>query len=315
MIQPIELALGALVPLATATFVFAAAWRWLPRGGAWTAGVVAGFAAGVFSLDGNKNGWKIAAEHLIRASQSHEWLPLVALAATAPAILALAAKRRWLELVAAAPLCALAPLLLLWKKYQAVRQLRDAGFADDALSPMAAAAVLGVIAVSLWISWWLWMQAEGSPLSRTRSFLAIATLVGSAAASALTGSLVYGQLFGVLAASLGGCAAAAWLLGADAGPESSRGPALLVTAGLLSIAVVFSELAAWQAAALGAAMAFSVGWLPFTRRASVRLHAGVRGVFCLALVAIVLWRAFSVFQANEQSASDPSASDYDYFGE
>jgi hypothetical protein len=86
MIQPIELALGALVPLATATFVFAAAWRWLPRGGAWTAGVVAGFAAGVFSLDGNKNGWKIAAEHLIRASQSHEWLPLVALAARNPGL-------------------------------------------------------------------------------------------------------------------------------------------------------------------------------------------------------------------------------------
>lgn len=315
MIQPIELALGALVPLATAAFAFAAAWKWLPRGGAWPAGVVAGFAAGVYSLDGNKSGWNVAAGHLVRASQSHEWLPLIALAATAPALVAFAARRRWLELIAAAPLCAAAPLLLLWKKYQAVQQLREAGFADDALSPTAAAAMLGVIAVAIWVSWRLWMRAGGSPLVRTRSALAIATVVGSAAATALTGSLVYGQLLGVLAAALGGSAAAAWLLGANAGPESSRGPALLVMAGLLALAAVFSQLAPWQAAMLSAAFVLSTSWLPFAERLGVRIHAAARCVFCFTLIAIVLWRAFAVFQANEQSSDESSASGYDYFGE
>ncbi len=315
MIQPIELALGALVPLTTAAIVFAAVQRGVRRGGAaWPAGVVAGFAAGVYALDVNKNGWKAAAEHLVRASQSHEWLPLMALAATTPALIAFAAKRRWLEIVAAAPLSVAAPLLLLWKKYRAVQQLREAGFADDALSPADAAVVLGSITAALGVSWWLWRAAEGSRLPRTRSLLAIMVVSGSAVAAALTGSLVYGQIFGVLAATLGGSAVAAWILGADAGPECSRGPVLVLAAGLLSLAVVFSELAPWHAATLGAALVLAVGWLPFIGRFRVVAQATLRSVICVSLVALVCWRAWAVFQANERSSDDSSASGYDYFG-
>jgi hypothetical protein len=295
---PLDFVLGGLAPLAAAAVAFAIGWYASRRAGiAWSAGVVAGYAVGAFALEARASGVAVAAQRLVRASESLEWLPLIALLGVVPAVAAALAGRRWVEYVLAAPLCVGAPLWLLLGKYRASQQLVEAGFAENAISRGAAAAVLAAIAVATLAIWVLWSAASSASLPKTRSLLAIIATVGAAMASVLTGSLVYGQAFGVLASALGGCAATAWLLGVAAGPEAARGPALLLFGGLLALAAVYSKLPPWQAAALAAAFVLPVGWLPGRRPA---VQASVRSVLCVVPLAVVLWQAGATFAANER---------------
>jgi hypothetical protein len=310
MITPMDLVLGSLVPLVAAALAFTAAWLATRRAGAaWSAGVVVGYAAGALALTAQGSGFAAAATRLVRPLESQDWLPLIALAAAVPALAAALARRGWVEWLLAAPLCVAVPARLLWSKYRASQQLRDAGFADDAITPTGAALVLAVIAIATLVAWTLWRRYDSESLPKTRSLLAIAAMTGAAAAVALTGSLVLGQACGVLAASLGGCAAIGWSLGAKAGPESARGPALLLAASLLAAAVCYSELKPWQAATLAAALTLPVGWLPFDSRLKLLGQAALRTAICLAPLTLVAWRAAADFAASEQQQQEADADD------
>ena len=306
MIGPADFLLGGALPLVVAAAVYVAG-RWLAqRAGAgrpasvgWSAGVVAGFVAGQLGLEARGIGLGAAAVRLMRASESHDWLPLVACAATLPALVAALARRRWLEPALAAPLCVAAPAVLLWSKYRASQQLRAAGFATDAVTPGGAAALLGVIGAALFFAWLLWRAAEGGTLPRARALLAVVAVVGSAAAVALTGALVYGQLLGALAAAVGGCAAMAWLAGDAFGPEAARGPIPLLFGGLVVAAAGYSDLAVWHAAALGAGLVLPVGWLLPMRGAGPRLEIALRGMLCVVPLAAVLWSAAAGLAASD----------------
>jgi hypothetical protein len=322
MINPMDLVLGGLVPLVAAALAFTAAWFATRRAGAarsaaasWSAGIVVGYAAGALGL--NARGpdgvdWAAftsAAARLVRPVESQDWLPMIALAAAVPALAAALSRRGWVEWLLAVPVCLAAPARLLWSKYRASQQLRDAGFAEDAITPMGAALVLATIAAATLVAWILWRRAEDESLPKTRSLLAIVALVGAAAVVALTGSLVLGQACGVLAASLGGCAATAWPLGAKAGPESARGPALLLAASLLAAAVCYSDLKPWQAATLAAAFVLSVAWLPGISRLRLYAQGSLRSSICLLTLALVTWSGAADFIASESQAEESDAND------
>jgi hypothetical protein len=327
MITPMDLVLGGLVPLVAAALAFTAAWFATRRAGAaWSAGVIVGYAAGALGL--NARGpdgvdWAAftsAAARLVRPLESQGWLPLIALAAAIPAMAAALARRGWVEWLLAAPVCLAAPARLLWSKYRASQQLRDAGFADDAITPTGATLMLAAIAIATLVAWILWRRADGpslpdgqpsggAPLPKMRSLLAIVALTGAAAVVALTGSLVLGQACGVLAASLGGCAVAALPLGVKAGPESARGPALLLAASLLAAAVCYSDLKPWQAATLAAAFVLSVAWLPGISRLRPVAQGSLRATICLLPLALVSWRAAADFIASESQAEESDGYD------
>jgi hypothetical protein len=314
MFGPMDFILGGLTPLAAASAAFALAWLATSRGGAaWSAGVIVGFAAGAFALEARDSGPTVAAAKLWRPTQAAEWLTIVALASAAPALAAWLSGKRWIEWLLAAPLCVAAPAWLLSGKYRAAQQLRDAGFADDAITPAGAALVLAVIAAATLIAWGLWRNAEGAPLPRARTLLAILATVGAAVTSALTGSLAYAQAFGVLAATLGGCAVAAWFMGEKSSPEAARGPVLLLHGGMLALAVCYSSMLPWHAATLAAALALSVGCLPAAARRRPAPQAAVRTGLCLALLALVIWRAGVAFVASHQQHTEQQSDDEPYF--
>lgn len=317
MIGPTDFLLGGLAPLAAAAAAFALAWFATRRGAAaWPVGVVVGYAIGALALGARDSGLAAAASRWLHPADSYQWLTLIALAAVVPATVAALSGRRWLEWALAVPICLAAPARLLWSKYRASAQLRDAGFADDAITPGGAVAVLVGIAAATLAAWWLWRRAaDASRLPKTRSLLAIVASTGAAAVAALTGALVFGQMFGVLAAALGGCAATAWLVGEKSGPESARGPVLLLFGGLLAAGATYSELQPWQAAALAAAVALPIGWLPRIDRLRPAAEAGVRIALCLLPLTGAVWHAAAEFAAI--NAPQPQESDegdvYDYY--
>ena len=312
MFGPLDFVLGAVVPLLGGAAALALAWRVTHRAGAaWSAGVVAGFVAGCMALEIRDSGLTTALVRLVRPSEALDRMPLAALLAALPALVAAVVGRRWVEW----PLAVVTSLAAFWwllaGKYRAIQQLREAGFADEgAITPAGAAAVLVALVVALLAAWRLWRGAAEAPLVKTRSLLAIAAVVGAALAAALTGSLAYGQTFGVLAATLGGCAAAAWMLGVRAGPEAAPGPVLVSHAGLLSLAAAYSSLPWMHAALLGVALVAAAGWLNGLGNVRPAWQIAARAAFSLALVGAVVGVAAAQFAENEQQ---PAALDEPYF--
>jgi hypothetical protein len=215
-----------------------------------------------------------------------------------------------------APLCVGAPAWLLWSKYRASQQLREAGFADDAITPAGAAGVLLAVAAMTLAAWALArrMAQRDAALPRTRSALAIVVAVAAAMAAALTGALVIGQLFGALAAALGGCAVTSWAFGDAPGPEAARGPVAILFAGLLAVAAVYSETPAIHALGLASALVLALGWLPAEHRWSFARRRAVRVGLCIAIVAAVVGHGVTLFLDADGKATDTSADEphFDY---
>jgi hypothetical protein len=303
-----DFVLGGIVPLIVAIAASAIGWRLARRAGAaWSAGVVVGFAAGAFALEARDSGAAEAARRLVRAIDAHEWLPLVAAVGAVPALAAALAGRRWVEWPLAAALCVASPLWLLGGKYRASQQLREAGFADDAITPAQAALVVAGIAAATLAAWALWRRAADAAigLPRVRAGLAIATAVGAALAAAMAGGLAVGQAFGALAAAMGGCAVVGLAVGDGAGPEAARGPVLLAFSGLLAASVAYiPSFLPWYAAALAAALVLPVGWLPGEARRRLFARRLVRGLLCLAPLSAAAGHAAKSFLASEQHSAE-----------
>jgi hypothetical protein len=135
-------------------------------------------------------------------------------------------------------------------------------------------------------------------------------VTGGAAAAGLTGSFVYAQLFGILAASLGGCFVAGMLLKANAGPEAAAGPTIVLAGCLLLLAACYSELQAWQAAGVWTSVILAAGWLPGLSRLPSKRQLAARTIACLLPIIVVVCLAGLKFaetqrQQQEERASNP----------
>jgi hypothetical protein len=258
-------------------------------------------------------GLPAAAGKLIQPQESHEWTPLIGVIAIAPALIGAAiGQGRSLRWLLAAVLCAVMPLWLLWGgKYLPSAEVRASGFATAAWSAGQAIAILGAVAAATLAVWWSWETVDRENSARTRALLMVAALVGSAATTGLTGSFVYAQAFGVLAASIGGCLTAAIMLRVNAGPEDAAGPVLLIAASLLLLAACYSELHPLQAVCLGAAAVLTAGWIPGLARLSRRRQIALRTALCLGpLLAVVAHAAFEFQERQRQQQEDAASNPY-----
>ena len=92
----------------------------------------------------------------------------------------------------------------------------------------------------------------------------------------MSGSITYGQLMGVLVATLTGCALAAWLLKLGRGPDAAAGPIVIAFGGVLVLAHFFAELKLLYAVLL--LVGFAVGSGLVLSRQEVEHAGAVRGL-------------------------------------
>jgi hypothetical protein len=307
-----DMLLGGLVPLVVAAIAFGIGWAASRRPAvAQSAGVIFGYVAGVTALEARNSSIGVALEKLVEPTEAREWAPLIGLVAIAPGLVAALGKREWLRWLLAATLCGAAPPWLLWGgKYLPSQADRDSGFVTTAWGGMEAALMLTTFAALLLVAWYLWKSADSTAAPRGRSLLAIVAVTGGAAATGLTGSFVYAQLFGVLAASLGGCFVAGWLLKANGGPEAAAGPTIMLAGILVLLAVCLSKLQPWQAIGVWASIVVAAGWLPGLSRLPSKRQLAVRAIACLLPISIVVCLAGLKFaetqrQQQEERASNP----------
>lgn len=313
MLGPKDLLLGGVVPLLAAAVAFVVAWFVMRRAGvAWSAGVIFGYVSGAVALDAGTVGIAEALKGLIAPHGAHEWAWLLPVAAVIPSIAAalLGERRAWRWLLAVA-LAAGTPLWLIWgSKYLPSAEARATGFLKEVWSVGDATLVIGVVAIAILAAWRLWESVDGSEQPRTRGFLAAVALSVAAAVAGLSGSFVYAQVIGALAASVGGCFVAAALCRVSAGPEAAAGPILLLAGALLMLAVYLSDLEPIHAAALWTAITFaSAGW-PLGSLAGVRRRIAVRCVLCLLPLVVTAGHAGYKFaesqrQQQEEAESNP----------
>jgi hypothetical protein len=306
MLDVYDILLGGAAPMAVAVAAFGVGWVATRRAAvAWSGGAALGYAVGVVALAARGAGFAPAVQRLVSPTAAHEWTPLVGLVAIAPSVAwLLPAKWQSARWIAAALVSAAAPLWLLWGgKYLPSQELRASGFATSAWSGLQAVMILGGVAAMLLVAWLIWDLVEREA-TRSRSLLSVFALVGAAATAGLTGSFVYAQLFGILAAALGGCTVAAWTLRTKAGPEAAAGPVIAVAGCLLLLAAGYSELSWLMAIGVGVAIALSAGWIPGLRRLSERQQLATRMLLCLLPLAIVLWQAGVEFAESQRQQQE-----------
>jgi hypothetical protein len=306
--------LGGLLPMAFAAAAFAVGWALSRRANpAWNAAIIIGYIAGVTALNARGMELNSAFRLLSQPAEAKHWLPIIAIIAVAPALLAAVVKRaQWPHWLLAALLCGAAPLWLLWgSSYLPSADVRASGFATNAWSIGQAVMILLGVGVALLGGWYLWKSAEPGDSPKLRTLLLIAALVAAAATAGLTGSFVYAQLFGVLAASIGGCAAAGWLMRVPSGPEAAAGPIVMLAGCLLFLATFLSKLQPLQAATLGAVLAMTAGRIPGLTRLGARSQRLVRVIICVAPLAMVLWHAGAEYaETQREKRKDAESNPY-----
>jgi hypothetical protein len=291
---------GGPAALVVAAAAFAIAWRVArSSAAAWHAGVIAGFAAGAVALAAQFQGFSTAALRLAQPAEAHNKLPLIALAAAAPALIAAVTRRAVVYWLAAAPLAALAPLWMLsGGRYLPKQELRDAGFATDAWSASWAITIFAAVALATFTALSLWRRCEPQAQPFVRSILAAMAVAGAGVTVASTGSITYAQILALLSLAVASSGAMSWLTNAKSGPEAAAAPINLVAASLLVLAVCYSELQLWQAIVLAIVIAISAGPLPLPS-SRPRTAAVLRAALVILPLAVIAGQAAAKLAASQ----------------
>jgi len=302
MIDPADFLLGGLLPAVVAAVALAIAWK-LTHDAVYAglAGVVLGYVTGHWALDAQGVGLLASVAKSFRPHEARDWLPLAVLLAVVPEIAARFGNRgsllAWILRVA---LCVLLPWRMLdGSAYLPATTLLNTDFDIGAWSRSEAIGWLGGMGAVLLASWFAVRGCGEKSLSWLRFSLATFVALGGAATLAMSGSLSYGQLLGVLAATLVGCGLMTTILHLDSGPEAAAGPLLLAFGGVLVLAYFYSELKLLNAVLLLLAMIAAVGWVAGSQKLSQRGHASLRCVICLTALAAAVSLAAMDFTASQ----------------
>jgi hypothetical protein len=267
---------------------------------------------GTIAVEAGGVGVVAAVKQMGAPHDAHQWTWMIGVVAVAPAIVTafLGDRRQWRWLLSV-PLAVVAPLWLMWGgKYLPSAEIRETGFAKEAWGVGEAIAVIAIAATAMLLAWRLWEANDPADQPRTRGLLAAIALSCTAAVAGMSGSFVYAQAIGVLAASVGGCFVAAWLWRVKAGPEAAAGPIILLAGSLLLLATHYSQLQPLHATGLWAAVTLSAAYLPnklgLNDRGRIALRCGV----CLVPLALVFGHAAYKFaesqrQQQEEAESNP----------
>ena len=242
-------------------------------------------------------------------AEAIDWLPLLALlAAMAPDAIACVGKFGpavgWLWRVA---LCCVLPWRLVYgSKYWPLSLGPGFDFDLGGWTNGEAAAWIGGIGAALVIAW-QWMRFRAQELQRTevlaRSALAALVTFGGVITLIASGSLLYGQLLGVLTAASAGCGLGSMLFGTGRGPDAAAGPLVIALGTLLVAGLFYAELSLTSATLLLLAMALAVGWLPTVPKLSGRWQLAVRALVCVAVLAVPTVSAVRTL-ASQMPAAD-----------
>jgi len=312
MIGGADILWGGVLPAVVAAAVLLIVWRTTGKAAsAWRTALVAGYLVGHWALDARNIGVVAALAKSYQPTEAHHWLPLLVLLAMVPDALACLGKRGpalgWLLRVA---LC----LFLPWRffrgsAYLPLIALPDFGFDTLDWSLSEAVAWIGGLAAVLLFGWLAIRAAEAESSVRTRSALAVVVALGAAITAALSGSLFYGQMLGVLTATLAGAGVTSALLATGRAPEAAAGPLVIVFGSLVILANFYAELTTLHASLLLVAMVAAVGWLPRFKKLSSQAHAIVRTLICLAAIGTAVTLAGLDFAATQsETESDPYGS-------
>lgn len=308
MLTTADLFYGGIVPGVVAAVTLAVVWRVTGKAAsAWRTALVVGYVAGHWALDAQGASFAAALTKSFRPAEAKDWLPLLALLAMAPDALACVGKfGPAIGWCLRAALCVFAPWRLLYGSVNLPIPLEGLDIDLGGWSTGEAAAWIGGIAAALLLAWssMRGVDPQENPMSR----LALAALValGSAVTMAMSASLVYGQLFGVLTATLVGCGLAAALSKTGRGPDVTAGPIVVLFGCLLVMGHFYAELKLPHAALLLAAMTLATGWLPRLEKVLPSWRLAGRAVLCLATLGVVLLLAGREFAAAISSdAADP----------
>lgn len=303
MLGPKDFLLGGIAPMLVALAAFSLAWFFSRRASvAWSAGALAGYLGGTIAVEAGGVGIVAAVEQMGAPHDAHQWTWMIGVAAMTPAIVAalLGERRQWRWLLSAA-LAVAAPLWLMWGgKYLPSAEIRATGFAKEAWGTGEAIEVIGVVAFAILLAWRLWEANDPTDQPRTRGLLATIVLSCTAAVVGMSGSFVYAQSIGVLAASVGGCFVAGWLWRAKAGPEAAAGPIILLAGSLLLLATHYSQLQPWHAAGLWASITLSAAYLPNKIGLNNRGRIALRCSVCLIPLALVFGHAAYKFAESQR---------------
>jgi len=318
MIEPNDLLLGGVLPAVVSAVVLATVWKLSHHAGAaWTASLAVGYLAGHWALDASPDGHTTAAGlwaaigKSFKPHEARDWLPLAILLGTVPIAIAGTGKPgRTIAWLLRAALCVFLPWRLLVGSAFLPRtsppniSFVDVSFDTGAWSTLEAVAWLGAIGVVLLAIWIVAECANENATWRLRGWLAVLVALGGAVTLAMSGSFTYGQLLGILTATLAGNAVVATMLRLERGPEAAAGPLVVVFGCTMVLAHFFSELKFLNSGLLLLAMTAAMsGWLPVPKL-SHRMQAVLRCLLCLIPLAIAITLAamdFSAAQAESES--------------
>jgi hypothetical protein len=317
MLGPKDFLLGGVAPMIAALAAFSLAWLASRRAGvAWPVGVLAGYLGGTLAIEAGGVGVVAAVKQMVGPHSAHQWIWMIGVVAAAPAIVAafLNDRRKWRWLLSV-PLAVVAPLWLMWGgKYLPSAEIRATGFAKEAWGVGEATVVIAVVALAMLLTWRLWEANDPADQPRTRGLLAAIVLSCTAAVAGMSGSFVYAQAIGVLAASVGGCFVAALLWRVKAGPEAAAGPIILLAGSLLLLATHYSKLQPLHAAGLWAAITLSAAYLPCTKGLNDWSRIALRCGLCLIpLVVVVGHAAFKFAESQQQQQEEAESNPYSSF--
>lgn len=298
MITRADIMLGGILPGLLAVAALIGVWKCTANAASsWRTAVVLSFIVGMWALDAQGVGITSAISKSVRIQEARDFLPLAAILAIVPDAVATMGKRGvWVGWLFRIGLCGLLP----WRLLVGSAYLpRGNSFGNDAWTTSEAVGWLTIIAVVLVGVWQFWRTGRNDA-PRIRSLLGALVACAAAATLALSGSLTYGQIVGVLTAALVGCGVASAFLKLDRGPDAAAGPLVIIFGGMIVLAHFFAELKLSYAAALIVAYALAGGrFFPKWRYANV-----VRGVCCIAVVGAVVTMAAMDFAAAQAEAAD-----------
>jgi hypothetical protein len=230
-------------------------------------------------------------------SEARDYLPMLALAAMLPDGIACVGKRgpaiAWLLRLG---LCLFLPWrFLVGSRYLPTETLADFGFDTGAWSTTEAIIWIGGLAAILLTLWITVRLSNPGREAFACSALAVMVALGGAITMAMSSSLIYAQLLGVLTASLVGCGLASLITKSQRGPEAAAGPVACIFSSLMLLGFFYAELKSFNAALLILAMSSAIGWLPRWNHLTSRRKIIARCLLCLSLLVIVLLLAGNDF--------------------
>ena len=307
MVDRYDVFWGGVVPAVVAAVVLAIVWRATGKAAsAWRTALVVGYVVGHWALDARTISVVATLTKSFHPSEARDWLPLFLLLAIVPDAMACVGKYgSALGWLLRAALCVFVPWRLLHGSTYLPLSMQDLGFDSGDFdmggwSTGEAAAWIGGLGAMLLVSWQGSRDVEQRSGAVLRSALAVAVALGGAITVALSGSLVYGQLLGVLAASLAGGGLASAFLSTSRGPAAAAGPVVSAFGSLLVMGHFYANLRIFIAVLLLVAMVLATGWLPLPTKLSSRWQAVGRSVVCFAILGVAVTLAGLDFSATQE---------------